>query len=137
MEFIGIPKGTLIYRSYTSPDSRNGYWFSLFPNQTHGYGNKTGEFKITKDIKLINIQNPNFYSNLQQIVTELGNTDENFKINQAEILFPLGFDDIVFYKDMAKLFGVNPDDYILSPNIHTESILYFNNRSRLSLYHTV
>ena len=51
MELIAVPKDTLIYRSYKTLESRNGYWFSLNPNETHGYGNITGEFKITKDIK--------------------------------------------------------------------------------------
>jgi hypothetical protein len=135
MELQIIIKGTMIYRSFDDESKRNGFWFSLNSNDTYGYGSKTAEFRLSRDLKLINIINPLFYENLKKILVDVTSRDQSIEREHAPILFPLGFDNIVFYNNFAKkLIGVDTDLFQINPVIHTKSNLYFNNRSRLSIH---
>lgn len=132
MEAKTIPKGTLIYRSYNDESNRNGYWFSLNASETYGYGKRTGEFRILRDLNLIDIIHPSFYKRLKEILREK-KEKEIEKNTDSILLFPLGFDDTVFYRDFAEQIGIDYKTYPLVPFVHTQSILHFNNRSRLSI----
>jgi hypothetical protein len=82
---------------------------------------------------LADITNPSFYENLKNWLKDATFHNAHLKNDHPFILFPLGFDDVVFYRDFAKLIGFDVDSYATNPLIHTESILYFGNRSRLSV----
>jgi hypothetical protein len=128
-----LPKDTIVYRSYNDESSKNGYWFSFDPTNTYGYGRITGEFRLIKDLTLINIAHENFYENLKNILKQATDFNENLKIIHPNILFPIGFDDSLFYRDFVKSAGFDFTNIPLAPHVHTESLLYFNNRSRLSI----
>ena len=53
---------------------------------------------------------------------------------KPQILFPLGFDDRLFYREFAKEIGLNLSNIKLVPYIHILSNLKFNNRSRCSIH---
>lgn len=133
MELIIFPKGTRVYRSFDDNSKREGYWFSLNENDTYGYGSHTAEFIVNRDLRLINIANSNFYNLLQQTLKDASLTNDTLNVDHHGILFPLGFDNIVFYRELAEQYGIDPQAYKLNPVVHTNSLLYFNNRSRLSL----
>lgn len=134
MEIIYVPKGTKVYRSFTDNIKREGYWFSLNETDTYGYGSYTGEFTASKDLKLINITNSDFYNILKQLLKESTATNNSLRTDYHNILFPLGFDDVLFYRELAKLYGIDPNLFALNPMVHSESIINFNNRSRLSIH---
>jgi hypothetical protein len=134
MERILFPKDTKIYRSFNDDTKREGYWFSLNEVDTHGYGKITAEFVPTRDLKLINISNSNFYDLLKQLIKGVTVTNDKLKEDSHNLLFPLGFDDVVFYRELAESYGVDHRSYKLNPYVHMESLLNFNNRSRLSLH---
>jgi hypothetical protein len=133
MELRVLQKDTIVYRSYSAEPKRDGYWFAINANDTYGYGSKTGEFRLLKDLKLINIINQNFYSNLKEVIKQISNTFPLIKSLSPLILFPLGFEDDVFYREYAKASGVDHSTFPLVPEIHIDSMLNFNNRSRLSI----
>lgn len=133
MEVKLLQKTTNIYRSYSDDSKREGYWFALNMNDVLGYGNKTGIYNTVRDLKLINIAHPDFYTFLKETMKSLLPNNPTLLENGHSILFPLGFDDIVYYRELASDAGVNPASYALKPAVHTESILSFNGRSRLSL----
>jgi len=126
-------KGSLIYRSYNDISNREGFWFSLDKTDTYGYGSHTAEFRLSRDLVLADITNPLFYEQLKDWLKDLTSRVVDLKQEHPFILFPLGFDDIVFYKDFARLIGIDVDAFGLSPVVHTESLLYFGNRSRSSI----
>lgn len=133
MELRVLSKGTIIYRSYTDPSNKDGFWYSLNAKDTYGYGTVTGEFRLLKDISLINIIHPNFYKLLKDVVKQASTTSSLIKKMASVILFPLGFEDGVFYREYAKKCGIDHSGFSLVPEVHTESMLNFNNRSRLSI----
>ncbi len=133
IELAILPKDTLVYRSYSDSTKRDGYWFALKAEDTFGYGDKTAVYRLKKDLKLIDITKKSFYENLKQLIAKETQISPDFKQKQSIILFPLGFEDGVFYRDLAKQYGVDYNAYALNPMIHTESQLDFNNRSRLSI----
>ncbi len=134
MELILLPKDTKIYRSFTDPSKRTGYWYSLNESDTYGYGSQIGEFKLSRDLRLINLANADFYNILKKLIIDATTLNDSLRQTHYKILYPLGFDDIAFYRDLSKKFGIDSDHYNVDPVIHTESILYFNNRSRLSIH---
>lgn len=134
MEVKTVPKNTLVYRSYADDSKKTGYWYALNPNDVRGYGPRTGVFRTTKDLHLIDIQHENFYMNLKNAIKQRIPMIAGLENSCHEILFPLGFDDVTFYRDLAKMYGVDSTNYALVPSVHTHSLLYFNNRSRLSIH---
>lgn len=131
---IELPKHTSVYRSYTDVAKREGYWYSINVHDTYGYGSTTGEFRLVKPLKLVDIAHPNFYTILMRIIKDLSKINSNIEKNKALLLFPFGFDDRVFYRDYAKMFGYDAASYNLNPHVHATSLIDFNNRSRLSIH---
>lgn len=91
------------------------------------------EFKLSRDLVLADITVPSFYEHLKNWLKDATMYDIDLKRDYVYILFPLGFDDTLFYKDFVKSIGFNVDIYPLNPDVHTESMLYFGNRSRFSI----
>lgn len=133
MEYKTINKDTIVYRSYSDDSNREGYWFALNKSDVLGYGNKTGGYKVLKNLKLINITHDNFYTILKSSLKVTIQLDPLLYKNAHSILFPLGFDDTTFYRDLAATAGIEPMSYSLAPDVHIASILFFNGRSRLSI----
>jgi hypothetical protein len=134
METLVLPKGQLVYRSFKDDSRRKGFWYCINEKDTSGYGSKTAEFRLSRDLVLVDITSNSFYDNLKKLLIDETSKDINLKKEHTMILFPLGFDDIVFYRNAAQSIGVNVNTYPLKPHIHTESLLYFNGRSRLSVH---
>lgn len=134
MELKIIPKDTVVYRSYNDDSKRDGYWYALQKNDILGYGNKLGEYRTTKELQLIDITHKNFYNILKDSLTNMAQYNPELNYIAHMILYPLGFDDTVFYRSFTESIGINPSSYSLLPRAHTDSILYFNGRSRLSIH---
>jgi len=130
---IELKKGSKLYRSYNVESGKKGNWFSINAIDTYGYGNNTAEYILKKDIKLIDISKQEFYNRFTNDVKTKFAKDNNLIIKSL-ILFPLGFDDRVFYKEFAiKFIKLNLSFIELNPEVHIISNLSFNNRSRCSL----
>ena len=134
MDTLVLPKGQLVYRSFKDDSRRKGFWYCINEKDTIGYGSKIAEFRLSRDLVLVDITSNSFYDNLKKLLIDETSKDINLKKEHTMILFPLGFDDIVFYRHAAQSIGVNVNTYPLKPHIHTESLLYFNGRSRLSVH---
>ena len=134
MELKIIQKDTLLYRSYNNDSKRDGYWYALNKTDVLGYGNTLGEYRVVKELRLIDITSSNFYNILQDSLKNIAYINPEIKKIAHTILYPLGFDDIVFYRTFTASLGIDITSYPLVPSVHTESQLFFNGRSRLSIH---
>jgi hypothetical protein len=129
---IILKEGTKLYRSYSNESKKYGNWFSTEVNDTYGYGSNMAEFILKQDVKILDISKKEFYD---KFIKDMNNF---FSINNEQqhlkpyILFPLGFDDRLFYREFAKDIGLDLSNK-LDPYIHVLSNLEFNNRSRCSI----
>ena len=134
MEVKVLPKDTIVYRSYIDETKRNGRWFATDPAHTYYYGPKTASFRLLRDLRMIDIAHPHFYDTLKNILRAATEKDNVLRTIHPLMLFPLGFDDHELYKEMVNKLHIpiehNPYDVF----VHVESHMYFNNRSRLSIY---
>jgi hypothetical protein len=122
-----------LYRSAdTLSNLPSGYWFGFSPSDTFGYGSVTGEFNPTKDLKLLDITNLNFYEDLLQKLKERSIIDPPFNTAKNQILFPIGFTDFDTYHRFAIILGLTPHTLPNDIQLKLES-LYFGNRSRCSV----
>lgn len=129
-----ISKGSKLYRSYTDETARIGSWFSTDATETYGYGAITGEFNVVRDLKILDLSSKIFYDKFILDLDTLIETKPQLEQLKPHILFPLGFDDRLFYRDFAKDIGIDLSNITLVPYIHVLSNLKFNNRSRCSLH---
>jgi hypothetical protein len=130
---ITIPKGTLFYRGFSNKNDTSGNWFAYDISGASSYGNIVKEYSLSRDIKVINIQNGFFHIdyinkvNLEYTGINFNGLDER----KVQALIPLGLPDFEFQKIFLSRIGYSPhslnitDDYI--------SRLYFN-KNRKSFY---
>ncbi len=130
MEFItNYPQDSIVYRSANTLDKlKNGQWFSFTPNATFGYGSLTGEFKINKKLKLIDICREDFYNDFINHLNIFNVSDDD----KCFCTFAVGFKNFECYKNYAKSCGFTILDSV-SDEIERMS-QFFGNRSRFSIY---
>jgi hypothetical protein len=129
-----LPKNSLLYRSYTDKLARIGSWFSTDAIETYGYGTNTGEFNVVRELKILDLSSKSFYDKFIIDLNILIKTNPRLEQLKPQILFPLGFDDRLFYREFAKEIGLDLSNVKLVPYIHVLSNLNFNNRSRCSIH---
>jgi hypothetical protein len=129
-----LSKDSLLYRSYTDKAARIGAWFSTDPTETYGYGVNTGEFKVLRELKILDLSNKEFYNTFIRDLDKLIVLNPHLEQLKPQILFPLGFDDRLFYREFAKEIGLDLSNIKLVPYVHVLSNLKFNNRSRCSIH---
>ena len=90
---IDLLKDTKLYRSSNQVSDLSGSWFALTPKDTYGYGSITREFKLNKDVKLLNIESNDFYNDFIKKLNEISKINSMIKEKKNIALFPLGFLD--------------------------------------------
>ena len=128
------PKNIHMYRSaHDITKLKNGRWFIFNKEDTFGYGNITGEFKPKRDLKLINITHPDFYTSLISVLNEYTLKSDDIEKYKLHILFPLGFPDIDVYRQFAKRIGLTVFYPPCREDVESASQL-FGGRSRCSVH---
>lgn len=131
--YINLPINTKVYRSSNAVSDLSGKWFSLDPKYTYGYGSITREFKINKDVKLLNLESDEFYNDYIKQLNQLSKTNTIIKERKNVALFPLGYLDYDVYKRYA--ISIMPSLIIQPPVLDIDTYTQFTgNRSRLSEY---
>jgi hypothetical protein len=133
MSFIKrIPITARFFRSAETQEKLvGGYWFAFSKELTFPYGSVTGEFNPTRELKLLDITNSEFYKNFLKKLEERTKNDSDFNEVKNTLLFPLGFTDFNTYKKYAEILLIpqNPAPIFY---LNLEAI-YNENRYRCSI----
>ena len=101
---IILRKDTIIYRGISEKNNKDGKWFVYDIESTKQYGNSYKEFKLKKDLKLINLTSNIFQTHYmdQLNIKYSGNNFDGFDLSKFISLLPIGLPNLESQKQIIR-----------------------------------
>jgi hypothetical protein len=110
---------------------KSGQWYAFDASDTFGYGPVTGQFRPTRELKMIDITSHDFYINYVKDLNALIHMNPHLEDRRGFLLFPVGFQDGITYRELARHLSIDVAPHIdLGLSISSQ---FYNNRGRCSI----
>jgi len=122
---IPIKKDTVIYRGLSDKNKIDGNWFVYDIESTKQYGNEYNEYKVKKDLKLINLTSGIFQMHFMEQLNlkYTGDNYDGFDMEKFKSLIPIGLPTLESQKYIIQL--IEKEIEKITKN-KIESIKFFN-----------